>query len=144
MTELSDYKPAEDEAEKASGSYLMSMMAMAVGIALPIVNLIATLIFFIGNRRSTYFVRWHCTQALISQLSMLPVNSVVVGWSLSILLTDRMVTNAFVAYVMVAAVLNSMELVMTVRSAIRTRRGEHVSWYFYGPLTDKLCPPPHA
>jgi uncharacterized membrane protein len=141
MSYLAGYRPADDEAEKASGSYLMSMMAMAVGVALPIVNLIATLIFYLGNRRSTYFVRWHCTQALVSQLSMLPINSFLVGWTLSIFLTDRVVTNGFVAYVLVASALNMIELFMTGRSAVMTRRGEHVSWYFYGPLTDLLCAP---
>lgn len=135
------YVPAEDEAEKASSSYLMSMMAMAVGVALPIVNLIATLIFYLGNRRATYFVRWHCTQALLSQASMVPVNSVGIGWALAILLTDRVVTNAFIAYVLAALLINAMELVMTIRSAILTRRGQHVSWFFYGPLTDRLCSP---
>ena len=37
------YVPGEHEAEKASNSYLMSLIAVIAGLPLPIVNLIATL-----------------------------------------------------------------------------------------------------
>ena len=37
-----DYEPTEHEAEKASNSYLMSLIALIVGLPLPIINLIAT------------------------------------------------------------------------------------------------------
>ncbi len=74
-----EYEPGEHEAEKASNSYLMSLIAVMAGLPLPILNLIATLIFYLGNRKGTYFVRWHCTQPLVSQLSMLAMNSVGFG-----------------------------------------------------------------
>jgi len=60
-----EYQPSEHEAEKASNSYLMSLIALIAGMPLPIINLIASVIFFVGNRKGTYFVRWHCTQALL-------------------------------------------------------------------------------
>lgn len=135
------YTPDDSECEKASNSYLMSMMAMAVGMTLPIVNLIATLIFYLGNRNGTYFVRWHCTQALTSQLSVFPINSVAVWWSLSIALTSREISNAYIAYVFTALLFNAFELMMTVRSAIQTRKGHHVYWKLFGPLTDLLVRP---
>lgn len=43
------YQPSEDEAEKASNSYLMSLVALIVGLPLPIVNLLATLVFYLGK-----------------------------------------------------------------------------------------------
>ena len=54
------YQPMEHEAEKASNSYLMSVIALMAGLPLPIINLIATAMFYIGNRKGPYFVRWHC------------------------------------------------------------------------------------
>jgi hypothetical protein len=42
------YEPGDHEAETASSSYLMSLIAIIVGLPLPIVNLIAT-IFIILN-----------------------------------------------------------------------------------------------
>ena len=51
------YQPTDHESEKASNSYLMSLIAIIVGLPLPIINLIATLIFYVGNRKGAYFVR---------------------------------------------------------------------------------------
>ena len=49
-----DYKPGDHEAEKASNSYIMSLVAVVAGLPLPIINLLATLIFYMGNREGTY------------------------------------------------------------------------------------------
>ena len=54
---ISEIVPGEHEAERASNSYLMSVVAVMAGLPLPIFNLIASIIFFFGNRKSTYFVR---------------------------------------------------------------------------------------
>lgn len=133
------YKPGEHEAETASGSYLMSLIAIIVGLPLPIINLIATLIFFAGNRNSTYFVRWHCTQALLSQLSMLFINSAGFWWTISIIFTEETITSKYIAYILAVLIFNLTEFVATIYTAIQTRKGIHVEWWFYGPLTNLLC-----
>ena len=68
------YKPAEHELEAASNSYLMSLLAVMAGLPFPIINLLATAVFYLANRHRTYFVRWHCTQALVSQLPLFCTN----------------------------------------------------------------------
>jgi hypothetical protein len=129
-------EPHEHELEAASNSYLMSLIAIVVGPPLPILNLIATLIFYLGNRNSTYFVRWHCTQALLSQVSMLFINSYGFYWTISIVLTEREITNSYIAYLAVAMVYNFIELIGTIYTAIQTRKGIHVEWWFFGTLTN--------
>ena len=133
------YEPGEHEAETASNSYLMSLIAIIVGLPLPIINLIATLIFYISNRKSTYFVRWHCTQALLSQLSMLFINSYGFWWSVSIIFTKETITSNYIAYLIAAIIFNLTELIVTIYTAIKTRKGIHVEWWFYGPLTNIIC-----
>jgi len=133
------YEPGEHEAETASNSYLMSLIAIIVGLPLPIINLIATLIFYLSNRKSTYFVRWHCTQALLSQLSMLFINSYGFCWSISIIFTKETITNNYIAYLIAAIIFNLTELIVTIYTAIKTRKGIHVEWWFYGPLTNIIC-----
>lgn len=132
------YEPAEGENERASGSYLMSMIALVVGLPLPIVNLIATLIFFLGNRKSTSFVKWHCTQALLSQFSMVFVNSVAFWWTISVIWRGTEITNSYIAYIMAAFLINLTEFIATIYTAIQTRKGIHVEWWFYGDLTNNL------
>lgn len=133
------YVPGEHETERASNSYLMSVVAIMAGLPLPIINLIATLIFYLGNRNSSYFVRWHCTQALLSQLSMLFINSYGFWWTVSIIFSDEKVTNNFIAYIISAFLFNLTEFIATIYTAIQTRKGIHVEWWFYGNLTHLVC-----
>jgi len=135
------YTPGEDESEKASNSYLMSLIALIVGLPIPIVNLIATLIFYLGNRKGTYFVRWHCTQALLSQLSVLLINSFGFWWTISIIFTEETITDNFVAYIISALIFNMAEFAVTIYTAIQTRKGVHVMWWFYGSITNLICKP---
>lgn len=133
------YKPGEHEAEKASNSYLMSLIALIAGLPLPIINLIATLIFYLGNRKGTYFVRWHCTQALLSQMSVLIMNSYGFWWTISILFGSQSVTNNYLAYIITAIIFNLTEFIATIYTAIQTRKGIHVEWWFYGSLSNLIC-----
>ena len=133
------YLPSEHEAEKASNSYLMSLIALIAGLPLPIVNLIATLVFYIGNRKGTHFVRWHCTQALLSQLSMLFVNSFGFWWTTSIIFSDEQITNKYLSYLFVVIIFNLFEFIATIYTAVQTRKGQHIVWWFYGDLTNLIC-----
>ena len=136
-----NYTPGEHEAEKASNSYLMSLVALIAGLPLPIINLIATLFFYIGNRKGTYFVRWHCTQALLSQLSLLLMNSVGFWWTISIIFGEVVLDNKFISYLLTVFLFNLTELISTIYSAIKTRNGIHIEWWFFGGLTNLICKP---
>ena len=133
------YTPMDYETEKASNSYLMSLIAVIAGLPFPILNLLATFFFFIGNRKGTYFVRWHCIQALISQLFLLIINSIGFVWSMSIIFSVRVITNEYIAYIAAIIISNIADFIATVYSAVKTRKGVHVEWWFYGSLTHLLC-----
>lgn len=135
------YEPGEHEAEKASNSYLMSLIALIAGLPLPIINLFATLVFYLGNRKGTYFVRWHCTQALLSQISVLFINSYGFWWTVSIIFTSQSINNNYIAYVIAAIIFNLTEFIATIHTAIQTRKGIHVEWWFYGSLSNLICKP---
>ena len=133
------YKPSEHEAERASNSYLMSLVALVAGLPLPIINLIATFFFFIANRKGTYFVRWHCTQALVSQAALLCMNSVGFWWTVSIVFGNEHVSNRYFAYLFTAIFFNLLEFISTIYSAVQTRKGKHVQQWFFGNLTNLIC-----
>jgi uncharacterized Tic20 family protein len=135
------YQPGEHEAEKASNSYLMSLIAVMAGLPLPIINLIATLIFYLGNKRGTYFVRWHCTQALLSQFSLLFMNSYGFWWTIAVVFSSETISNKYIAYMIVLLLFNVAEFIATIYTAIQTRKGIHVQWWFYGNLTNLVCKP---
>ena len=136
-----DYKPGEHEAEKASGSYIMSLVAFVAGLPLPIINLIATSAFYLANREGTYFVRWHCTQALLSQFSVLIMNSYGFWWTISIIFSSVQITNNYIAYIITILAFNLLEFIATIYTAIKTGKGQHVSWWLYGDVTNLICKP---
>jgi hypothetical protein len=133
------YKPTDHEAEKASNSYLMSLVALVAGLPLPIINLIATFFFFIANRKGTYFVRWHCTQALVSQAALLCMNSYGFWWTISIVFGDVHVSNRYFAYLITAFLFNVIEFISTIYCAVQSRKGIHVQQWFFGNLTNLIC-----
>ena len=131
-------KPSDEDCEKASNSYLMSLVALVAGLPLPIINLIATWAFYLGNRRASIYVKWHCTQALISQFILLIMNSVSMTWTLSILFGDNHVNNLYISYIITVVSFNLVEFVVTIYTAIQVRKGRQVEWFFYGSLTNDL------
>lgn len=133
-----DYQPVDTEAEKASNAYLMSLVALIAGLPLPIVNLAATLIFLLSNLKSSKFVKWHSTQAFISQLAVFFMNSAGIAWTLSIIFGKNEVTNSFIAYLVTIFIFNLFEFVGTLIAAIYTRKGKHVEWWFFGSIADSF------
>lgn len=138
MSEFS-YLPDDSESEKASNGYLMSVVAVIVGLPLPIINLIATTIFYLSHRKSTFFVRWHCTQTLLSQISLVCMNSVGVYWTINVLFRDEIVTNNYIAYIITVLLFNLTEFIATIYAATQVRKGKHIQWWLYGPLTNVIC-----
>jgi len=138
-TKTFDYQPADYENEKASQSYLMSVIAIMVGLPLPIINLIATLLFYLNNKKSSYYIRWHCTQALLSQLTVLIINSGTFYWTLSIIFGDNEISNSYIAYLITVVIFNISEFIMTVYTAIQSKKGKHIEWFFWGDITNLIC-----
>jgi uncharacterized membrane protein len=135
------YKPGDHEAEKASNSYLMSLVALVAGLPFPIINLLATFFFYLANRKGTYFVRWHCMQALFSQMGLLAVNSACFWWTVSIVFGDETVSNRYFSYFFTVIFFNLLEFISTIYSAVQTRKGIHVQLWFFGGLANLTCKP---
>lgn len=130
------YIPDEHESEKASNSYLMSLIAGIAGLPLPIINLVATLFFLLGNRKASYFVRWHCNQALFSQLSLLVVNTWGFWWTMKLIFGSENISNSYIAYIILVLIVNVIEAIATVYAAVQTRKGIHVRFELFGDITD--------
>ncbi|MBX7125837.1 MAG: DUF4870 domain-containing protein [Cyclobacteriaceae bacterium] len=135
------YVPGEYENERASNIYLMSLAVIVVGLPLPIINFLATIIVYFSNRNSTYFVRWHSMQALLSQALVASINAVGFSWTMWIIFGPVRLSNEYIAYVITAAVFNLAEFVGTIYAAIQTRKGKHINFWLFGPLSDLICKP---
>ena len=131
----------EEEAEKASYAYLMCTMVLIIGLPMPIINLLAILIFWLGNRKQTYFVRFHCLQSFLSQFVVIILNSIGISWTISIIWGDNTITNLYVAYMIAVFFCNLLEFIASLYAAIRVRKKHDVRLWIFGDLTEALCKP---
>ena len=129
----------EYERERASNIYLMSLAIVIVGLPFPIINFLATFFMYLSNRTGSYFIRWHSLQALLSQAVVALLNAWGIVWTVSIIFGSESLSNAYIAYLITIAIFNLAELAGTIYAAIQTRKGNHVDFWFFGPLTDLIC-----
>jgi len=52
------------------GAYLMMFATLAVGLPLPLINLVAAFIYLYINRKTSRFVHFHALQSLYSQIPL--------------------------------------------------------------------------
>jgi len=134
--DFKSYRPYEDEKEKASTAYLMSLVAMIIGLPMPIINLLATFMFFLMARKGTAYVKWHSTQALLSQIPLFLMNNILFWWTIRILIGWNELSSMYFTYFIVVNVYNVYDLIETTISAVRTRKGVHHQWGLYGEMTN--------
>jgi len=120
---------------------LMATMVLIIGLPMPIINLLAILIFYLGNRKRTYFVRFHCLQSFLSQLVVIILNSIGISWTVSIIFGSNSVTNLYIAYIITVLCCNIIEFVASLYAAIRVRKKHDVRLWIFGPLTELVCKP---
>lgn len=128
----------DDEAENASNAYILSLVLLIAGAPLPILNLIASIIFYLGSQRSSPFVRWHCTQALLGQLCLFPINATFTLMTIQLLFSSRQLDNFYIGWGIVMVTLNGAELIGSIYASIRVRRGKDVRWWSLAPVTDAV------
>jgi hypothetical protein len=132
------YEPHEYELERASNGYLMSVVAIVIGLPFPIINLLATWGFYLMNRKSSHFVRWHCMQALLSQLFIAIFNIIFFYWTVSILFGPDSVNSLYLSYGLTVIMMNLIEFTIAIVTAIYVRRGMHVRWLYFAVQADLL------
>ncbi len=79
---MTEYYPLEQPEEietrireDAMGAYLMMFGALAAGLPLPIINLIAAVVYYYINKGKSRFVRFHALQSLYSQIPTTLMNA---------------------------------------------------------------------
>ena len=112
-----------EEQEKASNAYIMSLIAVVVGLPMPIINLIATGLFYFLSRKSSPFVKWHTTQALVSQIPLFVLNNILFWWTVRILLFSYPLSGVYIAYFILVNLYNIADFYATAISAIKARKG---------------------
>ena len=76
---------SQREKDDAMASYLMMFASWAVGLPLPLVNLVASFVYYAVNRKSSKFVAFHALQSFLSQVPVSLLNAGILGWGIGLL-----------------------------------------------------------
>lgn len=128
----------ENDYETASYAYLMSLAIVLLGLPLPIINLIAAIAFWYANRKSSDFVKWHCSQALLGQIPLFITNTILLWWTVKILLDKSSFSSLYFAYFITIALFNLIEFIEFIRTAIKVRKRTDYRWFALAPLADYM------
>tara|TARA_B100000508_G_scaffold130948_1_gene118723 strand:+ start:20190 stop:20678 length:489 start_codon:yes stop_codon:yes gene_type:complete len=124
-----------EEREDAMGGYLMMFAAIAAGLPLPIINLIAAVIYYYINRKKSRFVHFHSAQSVLSQLPTSIMNAVLVFWTLRILFYDYEYGNTYWGYLVTVILANLFYFGFSIWAAIKARRGQMYYFIFFGRIS---------
>lgn len=129
----------EREKEDAMGAYLMMFAAVAVGLPLPIINLIAAVIYYFVNRKKSRFIHFHCLQSLLSQIPTTLINWVVVIWAARIFFTDLQLSETFWAAVVFAGLATFLYFIISIIAAFKARQGKMYYFLFFGKIAYEVA-----
>lgn len=123
------------EKEDAMGAYLMMFAALGVGLPLPIINLIAAMIYYYVNKSNSRFVKFHALQALITQIPTTLMNGIGLGWGLRIAFSDSWhLNNAFKGYVIMAVFADVLYFIWGIIAAIKAKHGQFYYFILFGKI----------
>ena len=125
----------ERERDDAMGSYLMMFASLAIGLPIPLVNLIASVIYFLVNRKTSHFVAFHALQALLTHIPVVLLNAGLVAWLVTALVTAAGFHPEFFRYLFFTVLVNLAYIVWSIVALVHAHKGR----FFYMPLIGRLC-----
>jgi uncharacterized membrane protein len=124
------------EREDAMGAYFMMFAALAAGLPLPMLNLIASIIYLNVNKTKSRFVHFHALQSLWSQLPTTLLNMGFMYWTLQIWVFDNYEYNDYYkGYVGMVILANLLYVIFSIVGAVRARKGRMYYFIFFGRLS---------
>ncbi len=132
--------PQPDELPKkirddAMGAYLMMFAAAGLGLPLPIIGIIAAVIYHFTNKNKSRFVAFHSLQSLLSQLPVSLMNIGLVIWFLSNIFRENgEFTDYFWYYLAFTAFWNLIYFIFSLIGAVRAYHGRFYYFWFIGPI----------
>lgn len=153
MTEIiNGYHPIEQpdqistrDKEDAMGAYLMMFGALAAGLPLPIINLIAALVYYFVNAKKSRFIKFHSLQSLLSQAPTTLMNAGLLYWTIHLLFDNGLdeetifdglanMGDLYWGYVWTVVVANLLYFIFSIVGAMKARKGQFYYFLFFGKL----------
>ena len=101
---------------------------------LPILNLVAAIIYYYVNRDKGKFVQFHTLQSLYSQIPVTLLNSGLVAWTIVNFARDLDFFGFYWGYLVMVATANLVYFIFSIVGAVRARKGFFYYFLFFGKL----------
>ncbi len=122
------------EREDAMGAYLMMFAAAGVGAPLPLVSMIASIIYFYLNRKKSDFVAFHSFQSLITQIPVSIINAVAIVWAVKLFFRNFVNSGDFLNFLIFAGIMNLVYFMFSIVGAVLARKGRFYYFLFFGRI----------
>ncbi len=120
--------------EDAMGAYFMMFATTAMGLPLPILNLVAAIIYYYVNRDKGKFVQFHTLQSLYSQIPVTLLNSGLVAWTIVNFVKDFDFTGFYWGYLVMCACAGLIYFIFSIVGAVKARKGIFYYFVFFGKV----------
>lgn len=120
--------------EDAMGAYFMMFATSAIGMPLPILNLVAAVIYYYVNRDKGKFVQFHTLQSLWSQVPVTLLNTGLVTWTIINFVRDFDFTSFYWGYLIMCAAANLVYFIFSIVGAVKARKGIFYYFLFFGQI----------
>ena len=112
----------------------MMFAAWGVGLPLPILNLVAALIYHFVNRKSSRFVAFNSLQSMLSQVPVTLANLGIVIWLIQNLVRSAAFTRPFFICLVLAVIINILYITLSLVAMVWARKGRFYYIPFFGRL----------
>jgi uncharacterized membrane protein len=120
--------------EDAMGAYFMMFATAAMGLPLPILNMVAAIIYYFVNREKGKFVQFHTLQSLYSQIPVTLLNTGLVAWTIVNFAKDLDFTSTYWGYLVMTGTAGLIYLIFSIVGAVNARKGIFYYFVFFGKL----------
>lgn len=123
--------------EQAMASYMMMFFSMAAGLPLPIINLIASFVYYSFTKKKGRFVHFHVLQSLLSQIPLTLLNAYAVIKTVILIFsatTFPSFSDVFIGYLITVGVFNLIYIIFSAIAAVKAYKGRMYYFIFFGRI----------
>lgn len=121
--------------EDAMGGYLMMFAAWGIGLPLPFLGLIASLIYYFINKKTSRFVAFHTYQSLLFHAFVSVLNAAVVIWGIVAMLSEKIsLGTAFYIYLIFAILWNLIYMIASIIACVKANKGQFYYFLVFGRM----------
>ena len=118
------------------GAYLMMFAAWGAGFPLPMIGLIASIVYFYLNKKSSAFTAFHSYQALLTHIPVSVINAAAVIYGCIVVFLDyHRYLFHFSAFLVFAGIVNVLYMVFSIIACVRARKGRFYYFWIFGRIS---------